>query len=141
MLWFIAAVMLVMISVSGLHNTHTVSAQTAIDVTAQQQALQTVMYMNALNDYLYSHPMTDGTLPDDTLPIRPPASGHHIIQAGRVYVWQTDSHGLLFQLEKASDTSALMGKVRNRRLTDVLGTDMGVSVPSDIPDGNVVYLN
>ncbi|MGR7464121.1 type IV pilus biogenesis protein PilM [Klebsiella aerogenes] len=130
-----------MVSLSAVNNTHDVTAQTAITVNAQQQAMQTVSWMNAINDWLYDHTMDAGTVPGADLPVKPPRNGQNVVQGGRAYVWQPDAPGLLYQLEAASDTSALMGRVKNGRLTDAIGTDMGVSVPSSIPDGDIVYLN
>ncbi|XUA21463.1 type IV pilus biogenesis protein PilM (plasmid) [Citrobacter sp. OP27] len=141
MVWLLACVMTILMSVVTLSNTHALNTHSAASVSAEQQADQTVAYMSALDDYLYDHPQTDGTVPDSTLPVMPPKNGHHIIQASRVWVWQPDAPGLLWQLEKTSEASALMGKVANGRLIDAIGTDMTVSVPSSIPDGSVVYLN
>lgn len=141
MFWIVMVFVAVMVSLSAVDSTHDVTAQTAITVNAQQQAMQTVSWMNSINDWLYDHPMDAGTVPNDALPVQPPRNGQNVIQGGRAYVWQPDAPGLLYQLEVASDASALMGRVKSGRLTDATGTDMGVSVPSSIPDGYVVYLN
>lgn len=141
MWWIIAVFMMIFMADVSVMQTHDISARNLVQVSAQQQAVQTVAYINSINDYLYSHPMTDGVVSDDDLPVKAPPGAKNLIQTSRVYVYQPDQKGLLWQLESASDTSALVGRVSAGRLQDATGTDMGVSVPASVPDGDVTYLN
>lgn len=141
-MFFIIA-LFITIFMAGLSGdiSHGLNRYSEQQLSVQQQSCQTVEYMNALNDYLYDHPMSSGVVSADLIPVKPPTGGAHIIQDSRVYVYQPDKKGLLWELEATSDTSALIGKVASGRLQDALGTDMGVSVSSVIPDGDVVYLD
>lgn len=141
MWWLIAVFMMIFVTEISVTQPHDLSGRSLVAVSAQQQAIQTVAYINSINDYLYSHPMTDGVVSDDQLPVKAPAGAKNLIQASRVYVYQPNAKGLLWQLENASDVSALIGKVASGRLLDATGTDMGVSVPSSIPDGDLAWLN
>lgn len=108
--------------------------------TINQQATGTMRYLNSLVDYLYQHPISDGSVPDAQLGFTPPGV-KNIIQSGRLWVYQPNQHGLLRALATASSQSAFIGTVKSRRLVDLSGLDMQVSVPSQIPDGYIVYLN
>ena len=141
MWWLIAVFMMIFVTEISVTQTHDLNAHSMTQVSAQQQATQTVAYINSINDYLYSHPMTDGVVSDDGLPVKAPTGAKNLIQASRVYVYQSNAKGLLWQLENASNTSALVGIVSAGRLNDASGTDMGVTVSATIPDGDVVYLD
>ncbi|WP_435956106.1 type IV pilus biogenesis protein PilM [Dryocola sp. BD626] len=109
--------------------------------TQQQQAAATLRYMNALNSYLYAHPIADGTFSDSLLESAPPSGVRHVIRQGRVFVYQPSEAGLKDALVTLSRHSALLGSVKARRLIDLSGTDMQIPVPDVIPDGYLVYLN
>lgn len=141
MFWFISVLLALFLTFSHSWRGHDPDAGNAATIAAQQQASQTIVYLNALNDYLHDHPQSDGTVDDNLLGVTVPPGCHHIIQASRVYVYQPDKSGLMYQLRADSDDSALLGRVVSRRLQDNLGVDMGVSVPSAIAEGNIVYLN
>ncbi|MGK2894514.1 type IV pilus biogenesis protein PilM [Klebsiella michiganensis] len=124
-----------------LHHT----AKKADQVTVSDnrlQAIQTVRYMNVLNDWRYDHPgQPDGVIPDATLGWSPVPGLNNLIAGGRTWVWQPDSPGLMAALLQQTRQSALTGRVSNRRLNDAQGVDMQVSVPSTVPDGSLVWLN
>lgn len=106
------------------------------------QAIQTVRYMNVLNDWRYDHPgQPDGVIADTTLGWTTVPGLHNLIAGGRTWVWQPDTPGLMDALLQQTRQSALSGRVNNRRMTDAQGNDMQVSVPSTIPDGSLVWLN
>jgi len=106
------------------------------------QAIQTVRYMNVLNDWRYDHPgQPDGVIPDTTLGWSPVPGLNNLIAGGRTWVWQPDTPGLMATLLQQTRQSALTGRVSNRRLHDAQGNDMQVSVPSGVPDGSLVWLN
>lgn len=107
----------------------------------KQQALGTLRYMNALVDYLYSHPVDNGTLSHSLLESEPPPGVQHRIHNGRIYVYQPIQQGLISAMADKSRRSALLGTVKSRRLLDLRGTDMQVTVPEVIPDGYLVYLH
>jgi hypothetical protein len=107
----------------------------------KQRARQTVLYINTLNDYLYDHPQSDGVINDSVLGFTPFPSLSHVIQAGRVFVYQPNNSGLMSALKTMTRGSALLGRVQHRRLIDTLGADMQVSVPDVIPETYLVYLN
>ncbi|MFP2517052.1 type IV pilus biogenesis protein PilM [Buttiauxella agrestis] len=107
----------------------------------QQQAAATLRYMNAINSYLYAHPMADGTFSDSLLEAAPPSGVRHVIRQGRVFVYQPSQPGLKDALVTVSRHSALLGSVKSRRLIDLSGTDMQITLPDLIPEGYLVYLN
>lgn len=107
-----------------------------------QQAVQTIRYLNEINDWRYLNPtQTDGIIPDSALGWIPIPDLHNVLQTGRVYVWQPDRPGLMSALLAQSRHSALVGRVISRRLADSAGNDMQVTVPDSIADGSLVYLN
>lgn len=119
--------------------------QTAVqlqDSTLSQRAIQTVRYINDINDWRYNNPsQKDGVIPDSAFGWSSLPELHNVLQADRVYVYQSDQPGLMAALLAQSRHSALVGKVAGRRLIDSFGNDMQVNVPASIADGSLVYLN
>ncbi|MEG0280990.1 MAG: type IV pilus biogenesis protein PilM [Morganella sp. (in: enterobacteria)] len=112
------------------------------DSELSQRAIQTVSYLNEINDWRYLNPaQKEGTIPDSTLGWSSVPNLNNILQANRVYVWQPDTPGLMSALLAQSRHSALVGRVVSRRLIDSAGNDMQVTVPANITDGSLVYLN
>ena len=110
--------------------------------TVSQRAIQTVRYINTINDWRYLNPtQKDGVIADSILGWTPVQGLQHILLANRVYVYQADQPGLMAALLNQTRHSALVGKVISRRLIDSLGNDMQISVPGNIADGSLVYLN
>lgn len=108
----------------------------------QQRAVQTVQYMNVINDWRYIHPdKVTGIISNDDLGWRGVKDIKNILENGRAYVYQQNKQGLISSLFKVSDSSFLIGTVKNSRIYDTSGNDMGVSVPDVIPDDYIVYLN
>ena len=107
-----------------------------------QRAIQTLRYMNALNDWRYDHPgQPDGVIPDSALGWASVPQLQNRVINRRTWVYQPDQPGLMAALLTQTRRSALLGKVSQQRLTDSQGNDMQVSVPPAIPDGSLVYLN
>ncbi|UJT80927.1 type IV pilus biogenesis protein PilM (plasmid) [Edwardsiella piscicida] len=107
-----------------------------------QRAIQTVNYINEINDWRYLNPsQKDGIIPDSSFDWVPVPNLHNVLQADRVYVWQPDIPGLMSALLEQSRHSALIGRVVSHRLIDNTGNDMQVTVPANITDGSLVYLN
>lgn len=112
------------------------------DSELSQRAIQTVSYLNEINDWRYLNPaQKEGVIPDSTLGWSSVPNLNNILQANRVYVWQPDTPGLMSALLAQSRHSALVGRVVSRRLIDSAGNDMQVTVPANIADGSLVYLN
>ncbi|TLI63101.1 pilus assembly protein PilM [Escherichia sp. E1130] len=112
------------------------------DSELSQRAIQTVSYLNEINDWRYLNPaQKEGIIPDSTLGWSSVPNLNNILQANRVYVWQPDTPGLMSALLAQSRHSALVGRVVSRRLIDSAGNDMQVTVPANIADGSLVYLN
>lgn len=107
----------------------------------QLRARQTVQYLNLINDWLYDHPQSSGVINDADLGFTSVSGLKHVIQDGRVFVYQPVQTGLLGELLYVTRGSALIGQVTNRRLINVHRNDMQVSVPAGIPDTYLVYLN
>lgn len=111
-----------------------------------RRAIETVHYINAINDYLYAHPDVRNSagypvLTADQTGIWVDSAIHHVIFRHRVYVWQLPEKGLMHALKLQTLSSALLGTVKNRRLIDNGNADMGVAVPPHIPESAIVYLN
>ena len=110
--------------------------------TVNQRAIQTVRYIITINDWRYLNPsQQDGVIADRALGWTSVQGLQHVLMANRVYVYQSDQPGLMAALLKQTRHSALIGKVSSRRLIDSLGNDMQISVPGNIADGSLVYLN
>lgn len=107
-----------------------------------QRAIQTVRYMNVLNDWRYDHPgQPDGAIPDGPAGWAPVPGLRNQVVHGRTWVYQAARPGLMASLQTQTRRSALLGTVSQRRLTDAQGNDMQVTVPASVPDGSLVYLN
>lgn len=117
-----------------------------IMVTSTQRAIDTVQYMNAINDYLYAHPDVRHSSGEVVLtPAQVGVTSSPALQAvlfnRRVFLWQLPTPGLMAALNTQTVSSALLGHITGRRLVDNSLRDMQVSVPARIPDGAIVYLN
>ncbi|ATW30695.1 pilus assembly protein PilM [Candidatus Williamhamiltonella defendens] len=146
--YFILSFLLVTLSLAGFYqHQHTDNLnRTEIATTTTQQAIETVHYINAINDYLYLHPdviknSNEMVLTAAQIGISPHSSIQHVIASERVFVWQPFSPELMAALKTQTRDSALLGSVKNHRLFDHSGRDMQVVVPERIPDGAMVYLN
>lgn len=123
-------------------STHDQTGMQMQDNTLNQRAIQTVRYINDINDWRYNNPsQKDGMIPDSAFGWSSLPELHNVLQADRVYVYQPDQPGLMAALLAQSRHSALVGKVLGRRLIDSFGNDMQVNVPDNIADGSLVYLN
>ena len=141
MFWLLAIFMTVLMSVTSITVSTHISSNEIAQTEVNQQAIQTIAYINSVNDYLYQHPQSEGVISDDLLFVKAPNGAKNVLQNGRVYVYQPYKIGLLWALTQESLTSALIGHVDAGQLFDVAGTNMGVPVPGIIPDGYIVYLN
>ncbi|WP_289347214.1 type IV pilus biogenesis protein PilM [Pantoea stewartii] len=146
--WFVLSIFLVIFTATGFYENHDIENQTEneISVVTNQRAIETVQYLNAINDYIYLHPEIlnadgDFKLTSIQIGMEPDYSIYHIVSNKRVYVWQNSQRGLMTALKAQTMSSALLGTVVNRRLINNGGSDMDVQVPAEIPNGSIVYLN
>ncbi|EHU3858443.1 type IV pilus biogenesis protein PilM, partial [Escherichia coli] len=65
----------------------------------------------------------------------------HIISQQRVFVWATETPGLMAALREQCNDSALLGRVENGRLLDTAGRALSVTLPSVIPDHVILWMN
>ncbi|EFI6955602.1 type IV pilus biogenesis protein PilM, partial [Escherichia coli] len=111
---------------------------------AKQEAIEFVHFANVINDYLYKYPdkrNSGGTLTSEQIGITPVYDIHHIIYGKRVYIWSADTEGLMSALQQQTKHSAMLGRVKNKKIVDNQGNDMGVTIPSSIPEGSIVFIN
>lgn len=146
--YLLLSIFLVIFSMTDYFDIRQVSIQESaeINTVTNQRAIETVNYINAINDYLYDHPdvlVAPGVLvlSDSQIGISVSSEIKHVIEGKRVFVWQNAEKGLMNALKVQTFSSALLGVVKGRRLIDNGNVDMGVSVPSQIPEGAIVYLN
>lgn len=147
--YLILSFLLVTLSLAGFYQQQSADNlnRTEMTTTTTQQAIETVHYINAINDYLYRHPdalkkPNEVVLTAAQIGITPHSPTiSHVIARQRVFVWQPFSPGLMAALKTQTRDSALLGSVKNHRLFDHSGRDMQVVVPARIPDGAMVYLN
>lgn len=146
--YLLLSLFLVIFSMGDYFDSRQMSMQetAVINTMATQRAIETVNYINAINDYLYDHPellVAPGTLvlPNSQIGISVSPEIKNVIEDKRVFVWQVAEAGIMNALKIQTFSSALLGVVKGRRLIDNGNVDMGVSVPSQIPEGAIVYLN
>ncbi|EIY9046710.1 TPA: type IV pilus biogenesis protein PilM [Escherichia coli] len=109
-----------------------------------QQAATFIRYMNAINDYLHQNPerrTAGGRLTSTQLGLPGTDTVSHIISQQRVFVWATETPGLMAALREQSHDSALLGRVENGRLLDTAGRALSVTLPSVIPDHVILWMN
>lgn len=139
--WLISLFLVLFLFNADMTHRGTLQTLQMTDSENKQRAQQTVLYINTINDYLYDHPQNDGVINDALLGFSPFPSLAHVIQNGRVFVYQPNHSGLMSALKTMIRDSALLGRVHNRRLIDNLGADMQVSVPDVISETDLVYIN
>ena len=109
-----------------------------------QQAATFIRYMNAINDYLHQNPerrTAGGRLTSAQIGLPGTDTVSHIISQQRVFVWATETPGLMAALREQSHDSALLGRVKNGRLLDTAGRALSVTLPSVIPDHVILWMN
>ena len=109
-----------------------------------QQAATFIRYMNAIKDYLHQHPerrTAGGRLTSTQLGIPGTDTVSHIISQQRVFVWATETPGLMAALREQCNDSALLGRVENGRLLDTAGRALSITLPSVIPDHVILWMN
>lgn len=120
--------------------------QNEITVLTTQRAIESVRYIDAINDYIYEHPEVMNSeheviLTDSQIGMAPHYGIRHVIWKRRIFVWQPPYPGLTGAMKQQTNSSALLGTVNGSHLIDLEGNDMQVSVPLSLPEHAVVYLN
>ncbi|WP_336369228.1 type IV pilus biogenesis protein PilM [Rahnella perminowiae] len=114
-----------------------------IQVNASRLASDMLRLASAVNDWRYTRQLAEGALAVGQFGMVPVPDSHiqAAIQGGRLWVWSGDSPGLVDSLNSQSVGSALVCTVSGGRLKMSDGTDMNLSLPAGVAEGNVVYLN
>lgn len=93
--YLILSFLLVTLSLAGFYqNQHADNLNnTEMTTTTTQQAIETVHYINAINDYLYLYPdviknSNEIVLTAEQVGITPHSPIQHVIASPRVFVWQ-----------------------------------------------------
>jgi len=102
-----------------------------------------LVYRNALAEYAVAHPGVTGAVADSALNLPTwyvKASGvQGYIAAGRSYTYCSDPpRGLATQLGELTGRSLAVGSVSGGQLVNPFAGQVGVSVPTAIPQGSVV---
>lgn len=141
--WLIAIFLCAMVLFRGMYSDNDTDSGQSDAVLSTQRAALAIGYLNAINDYLYSHPLANGVVPDSVLSFQLPAGSniHNVVQDGRVMVYLPDAPGLISALLILSRHSDLLCRNINGELTDLSGIATGISAPPAIPGGDLVYLN
>ncbi|KMK84139.1 type IV pilus biogenesis protein PilM [Pectobacterium brasiliense] len=113
------------------------------EVSASYVANDMLRIASIVNDLRYDNPMNDGAIDIAQLPLVPSPDNRvkAVISNGRLWVWAADFPGLVNALATHSVSSSLVCIVSGGRLKMMDGTDMNLSLPVDLTDGNIVYLN
>lgn len=114
-----------------------------IQVNTSRLASDMLRLASAVNDWRYTRQLAEGALAVGQFGMVPVPDSHiqAAIQGGRLWVWSGDSPGLVDSLNSQSVGSALVCTVSGGRLKMSDGTDMNLSLPAGVAEGNVVYLN
>ncbi|WP_233953332.1 type IV pilus biogenesis protein PilM [Pectobacterium versatile] len=113
------------------------------EVSASYVANDMLRIASVINDWRYDNAMNDGVIDIAQLPLVPSPDNriNAMISNGRLWVWAADFPGLVNALATHSVSSSLVCIVSGGRLRMMDGTDMNLSLPVGVTDGNIVYLN
>lgn len=141
--WLIAILLCVMVLFRGLYGSDDTASGQSDTALSMQKAAMVIGYLNAINDYLYDHPLANGVVPDNVLSFQLPAGSgiHNVVQDSRVMVYLPDTPGLVSALRSLSRNSALLCHSGHGVLIDLSGASTGISAPPAITGGDLVYLN
>lgn len=141
----IAALAMIFLLIVGNVQTREASRleRQGIQVNADRLASDMLRLASAVNDWRYTRELGEGPLAVGQFGMVPVPDSHvqAAIQGGRLWVWSADRPGLVDSLNSQSVGSALVCVVSGGRLKMSDGTDMNLSLPAGVAEGNVVYLN
>ncbi|MBA0170411.1 type IV pilus biogenesis protein PilM [Pectobacterium versatile] len=143
--YFIMAITLVFFLIVGnTENRRAASQHESVnEVSASYVANDMLRIASVINDWRYDNAMNDGVIDIAQLPLVPSPDNriNAMISNGRLWVWAADFPGLVNALATHSVSSSLVCIVSGGRLRMMDGTDMNLSLPVGVTDGNIVYLN
>ncbi|EKN4036014.1 type IV pilus biogenesis protein PilM [Yersinia enterocolitica] len=115
----------------------------AINRTADRLAADMLRLASGVNNWHYRSTLDDGNLNTRQFGLVPPPDSriNAAIYRGRLWLWIPEQQGLVASLNHQSVSSALVATVAGGRLRMVDGTDMNISFPAGVAEGNIVYLN
>ncbi|MFJ5330801.1 type IV pilus biogenesis protein PilM [Pectobacterium versatile] len=143
--YFIMAITLVFFLIVGnTQNRRAASQHESVnEVSASYVANDMLRIASVINDWRYDNAMNDGVIDIAQLPLVPSPDNriNAMISNGRLWIWAADFPGLVNALVTHSVSSSLVCIVSGGRLRMMDGTDMNLSLPAGVADGNIVYLN
>ncbi|MEI7213978.1 type IV pilus biogenesis protein PilM [Pectobacterium versatile] len=143
--YFIMAITLVFFLIVGnTENRRAASQHESVnEVSASYVANDMLRIASVINDWRYDNAMNDGVIDIAQLLLVPSPDNHinAMISNGRLWIWAADFPGLVNALATHSVSSSLVCIVSGGRLRMMDGTDMNLSLPVGVADGNIVYLN
>lgn len=115
----------------------------SFSASAEPLARDMLRLASAVNDWRYSRPLGEGIVNTSLLGMVPtPDTRIKVaISNGRLWIWTSESKGLLNSLIQQSVGSALIGIASGGRLKMSDGTDMNLPLPAGVMENNIVYLN
>lgn len=142
--WFVMVIGLITALVIGdLQQQQRVDLLEIRQAGGQLWASQMLALANAVNDVRYVTGQVEGTVPVSQLALSftPDSRIQHQLSNGRLWVWMPEQEGLVVALRNRSRGSALIGVMRNNRLTWLSDVTPSLTPPSGITEGSVIYLN
>ncbi|MFJ5338843.1 type IV pilus biogenesis protein PilM [Pectobacterium sp. CHL-2024] len=143
--YFIMAITLVFFLIVGnTENRRAASQHESVnEVSASYVANDMLRIASVINDWRYDNAMNDGVIDIAQLLLVPSPDNriNAMISNGRLWIWAADFPGLVNALATNSVSSSLVCIVSGGRLRMMDGTDMNLSLPVGVADGNIVYLN
>ncbi|MFJ5483533.1 type IV pilus biogenesis protein PilM [Pectobacterium actinidiae] len=143
--YFIMAITLVFFLIVGnTENRRAASQHESVnEVSASYVANDMLRIASVINDWRYDNAMNDGVIDIAQLRLVPSPDNriNAMISNGRLWIWAADFPGLVNALATHSMSSSLVCIVSGGRLRMMDGTDMNLSLPVGVADGNIVYLN
>ncbi|MFJ5317556.1 type IV pilus biogenesis protein PilM [Pectobacterium versatile] len=143
--YFIMAITLVFFLIVGnTENRRAASQHESVnEVSASYVANDMLRIASVINDWRYDNAMNDGVIDIAQLLLVPSPDNriNAMISNGRLWIWAADFPGLVNALATHSVSSSLVCIVSGGRLRMIDGTDMNLSLPVGVTDGNIVYLN
>lgn len=142
--WLMPLIMALFIIGNWFHAGNTERAIKNTDEQQRQQQVYEILRLtNAINDWKYHHPgdIREGKmLTVNETGFAPVYGTKHIFSGQRTFVWLPFQPGLISALNEVSRNSALIAQVRDRKLLDNQGNNIGVP-PSVIPENAIVLIN
>ncbi|QAX80326.1 pilM family protein [Yersinia hibernica] len=139
-----ALTMIFLLIVGNLQNRDTSRLmQQSIQVSADLLATDILRLASAINDWRYTRQLAEGPLATGQFGLVPAPDSRiqAAMQGGRLWLWSVDRPGLVDSLNRQSVGSALVCTISGGRLKMSDGTDMSLSLPAGVAEGNVIYLN